>query len=233
VRATAPETSNVKAQAGSAANADGQEFIRRLQHQEQAAFTRLVQSQQLALKRFIRSIAGNQFVDDILQETWLSAYRGLPKFEGRSGLKTWLFTIARNETYKQLTRRNVVSPVAALPPDEADGADHWLEQQFDHNGNWLDNPLAWDLDSPEALLQAENLRDCISSTVDAMTADQQTVLNLREIEQMSMQEISAVTGLNNANVRVLLHRARLQLLQTITCYQRTGECMTRVTRPRP
>lgn len=222
----------MKAPAGSEADTDVPEFIQRLRRQEKAAFTSLVQTQQLALKRFIRAMAGNQFVDDILQETWLSAYRGLPGFEGRSGLKTWLFTIARNETRKQLRKRNIVSSVTTLHADEGDGTDYWIEQQFDQKGSWLDSPLALDLDSPEALLQADNLRDCISSTLKMMTPDQQTVLNLREMDQMSMQEISAVTGLNNSNVRVLLHRARMHLLQTITHYQQTGECLNNVARLR-
>lgn len=198
-------------------------LLQRLREQDLVAFAQLVRQFQLPLKRFVRTLIGAQHAEDVVQEAWLAAWRGLPGFEGRAGLKTWLFTIARNEAIKVL-RKNGSQP-RANPADagEADSSEQWLEQQFDAEGSWLVHPKLWDMDTPEALLQADSLKDCIEHIVAGLVPDQRSVLRLREIEQMDLEDIARLMELSPGNIRVLLHRARLQLLRKLGTYHETGE----------
>ncbi len=82
----------------------------------------------------------------------------------------------------------------------------------------------WHVDSPLALLENTQLQHCIDSTLERLSADQRAVFTLRDLQQMDLQDICNILQLSNSNVRVLLHRARLTLMQVINRYQETGSC---------
>jgi RNA polymerase sigma-70 factor (ECF subfamily) len=74
------------------------------------------------------------------------------------------------------------------------------------------------------MLQEDQLRQCIEHTLTVLPENQKAVFLLRDVEQSDLSEIADTLAISQANVRVLLHRARLRLMTTINHYQETGEC---------
>jgi len=113
--------------------ADDAHLLERLLKGEQRAYKELVSQYQSAMRAVAYAIAGQRHADEVVQDAWLSVVRNLPKFEGRSSLKTWLLTITANAAksrYKQ-NRREVLlddlpSPHGTIG-DERFSADdgHW------------------------------------------------------------------------------------------------------------
>jgi RNA polymerase sigma-70 factor (ECF subfamily) len=200
------------------------DFIRRLLSRDQAAFRALVKRYHARLLGFAGSIAGERLAEEIVQEAWMSAWRALPGFEGRAALKTWLYTIVRNECTARLRKEQRVQTVSIDEELHEDGIDAWFAANFVQNGHWQGGIAAWTMDTPEQLLEEEQLRDCLEHNIASLQAMQRSVFMLRDLEQLSLEEICNILGLSDSNVRVLLHRARLKLLQVINHYQETGEC---------
>lgn len=199
------------------------EFIDRLRQQEQAAFSLLVQKGHYRLMGFASSIIGRELAEEIMQDAWFAIWRGLPGFEGRSSLLTWLYTIVRNECFARLKKEGRMVMVNAPVHDEAQLED-WMAERFHADGHWNDAPAQWSINSPEAMQEEQDLRDCLQHQLDQLQQNQQAVFRLRELEQLPLEEVCNILDLSHSNVRVLLHRARLRLLRVIDHYQTTGEC---------
>lgn len=200
------------------------QFIQRLRQQEQGGFRTLVKHFHKRLLAFAKSLAGERFAEEIVQEAWVAIWRGLPGFEGRASLKTWLYTIVRNECAARLRKERRMPMVNIDTERYQDGVDEWLAANFASDGHWQAGIPEWSMESPEELLEEEQLRDCLEKSMAGLQAVQQSVFRLRDIEQLPLEEICNILNLSSSNVRVLLHRARLKLLQVINHYQKTGEC---------
>lgn len=199
-------------------------FIEALKRQGQAEFRLLVKHYHLRLLGFAASIAGRNVAEEVVQEAWLAIWRGLPAFEARASLKTWLYTIVRNECAGRL-RKDKRMPTVNIDEEQfADGIDAWFAANFIEDGHWESAIPKWGMETPEQLLEEAQLRDCIEKNLLNLQALQRSVFRLRDIEQMALEEICNILDLSSSNVRVLLHRARLKLLQVVDHYQETGEC---------
>jgi RNA polymerase sigma-70 factor (ECF subfamily) len=98
------------------------------------------------------------------------------------------------------------------------------ENLFDPNGGWSKPPPKWDISSPEQLLEESQLQECIEKTAESLPEQQRAVFVLREIEQQDLADVRNMLELSDSNVRVLLHRARVKLMQVIDRYRETGTC---------
>jgi RNA polymerase sigma-70 factor (ECF subfamily) len=200
------------------------DFIARLAAGDQAAFHKLVKHYHPRLLGFAGSIVGENLAEEIVQEAWVSVWRGLPRFEGRAALKTWLYTIVRNECTARL-RKDKRMPLVNMDEElYEDGIDAWFAANFVEDGHWRGGIAPWTLETPEQLLEETQLRDCLDRNIASLQAMQRSVFRLRDIDQLGLDEICNILNLSDSNVRVLLHRARLKLLQVINHYQETGEC---------
>lgn len=204
-------------------------FVTRLQQQEHAAFCRLVQLYHRRLVGFAGSMAGVELAEDVVQEAWLSAWKALPGFEGRSTLSTWLYTIVRHACIARLIKEKPNRRPAAPAEDVdaelvADGVDEWFDESFKDDGHRQSPPVDWHLNTPEALLEEEQLQRCIEHHIARLQPMQKAVFQLRDLDQVELEEICNMLQLTHSNVRVLLHRARLRLQQVLDHYQLTGEC---------
>lgn len=192
-----------------------------LQQQDHAAFSLLVARYHRPLLAVARSIIGDSLAEEVVQEAWVSIFRSLPGFEGRSSLKTWLYTIVGNEARTRLRKEKRI--VALEDLGEAEPA--YLDgSHFNRVGHWRTPPPDWHNESPEQLLEEQQLQKCIDATLALLSPTQKAVFTLREIEQQSLGDICNILELNDSNVRVLLHRARVKLMHVIDRYQVTGEC---------
>ncbi len=199
---------------------DQSALIQRLLAGDEAAFRRLVALHQQAMYSLARSIAGEAIADEVVQEAWLAVIRALPKFEQRSSLKTWILRIVGNHAKSRLRKESRHINFSDLGDgDEALGAD-----RFRGDGHWRQPLTAWRVDQPEELLASEQLRQCLQTAIEALPANQRSVLMLRDREGLAMEDICKILDLSDSNARVLLHRARTRLWRAIEQYEENLSC---------
>lgn len=199
---------------------DEKALIARLQLGDNAAFQQLISEHHRRLLIVARSIIGDVFAEDVVQEAWTSIYKAIGKFEGRSSLTTWIVQIVSNEAKSRLRREKRHSSygdIEEIRPTLDEGS-------FDSDGHWQNPPARWDINTPELMLQEDQLQRCIEHTLTVLPERQKAVFLLRDVDQLALSDIAESLALSEANVRVLLHRARLRLMQVIDHYQETGEC---------
>jgi RNA polymerase sigma-70 factor (ECF subfamily) len=191
---------------------------------DQAAFTRLVAHYHARLVAFAATLVDAGRAEEVVQDAWVAAWRALPGFQQRATLKTWLYTIVRNGCLHCLWREKRLRTVAIEEELHRDGIDGWFAAAFAADGHWQQAPPIWHLPSPDALLEEQQLRDCLEHHIARLQALQRSVFQLRDIEQLPMDDVCNILDISASNARVLLHRARLQLQRVVDHYQETGEC---------
>jgi len=188
---------------------------------DENTFRLVIRLYQNGMKSLAVSIVGEKIADEVVQEAWLSMIAALPKFEGRSSLKTWILRIVANEAKTRLRKeQRSVSLEAMLATDMT------MEARFSTSGEWISPPTQWQADSPEALLTSEELRICMQQLLTGLPYLQGATLTLKEQQGFSAQEICNILEVSESNIRVLLHRARNRLFVCVEHFQTTGECRT-------
>jgi RNA polymerase sigma-70 factor, ECF subfamily len=165
-----------------------------------------------------RAIVGPANAEDIVQDAWLTVFKQIDGFEHRAALGTWLQRIVSNRAISHLRAhaREVAPPVAEGSEPDAD----W----FDSAGNWANPPRSWDMASPDDLLTAADLQDCIDKHLQLMPEAQREVIVMRDMQDQGFDEICNSLAVTTSNARVLLHRARLRLMKMVDHFQETGAC---------
>ena len=182
------------------------DLLLRLRSGDEQAFVTLVERYHEPMLRLAVSFVPSRAVaEEVVQDTWLAVVRGLDGFEGRSSLRTWVFRILVNQARTTGTREHRSVPVAD-PEPAVDTS------RFDASGSWSDPPERW-IEAAEGRIDAGKLADRIRARIDELPARQRQVVILRDIEEMSSEEVCAVLAISEANQRVLLHRGRSRLRQ--------------------
>jgi RNA polymerase sigma-70 factor (ECF subfamily) len=195
-----------------------------LRQGDEAAFMRVVDRYHGRMVRLALVYVGDQDVaEEVAQEAWLGVLRGLPRFEARSSLRTWIFHIVVNRAKTRAGREGRSIPFSALW-EETD-ADEPMEDpaQFlpaDHPrwpGHWVSFPRSWEQVPEERLLAIETLA-YIGEAIEGLPPNQRMVITLRDVEGLPSDEICNVLGISETNQRVLLHRARTQVRRALAHY---------------
>ena len=194
------------------------EILKRLLDGDEAIFNQVFSAYYSSMQAVAYAIAGPIIADEVVQEAWLSALKALPKFEGRSSLKSWLIRIVANEAKTRRRKENRSVSLEAIQ-------DTWAtDPRFTENSHWKNPSSQWHVDTPEDILSAEELKDCIEKNMQKLPENQLAVLRLRDAGGLSMDELCNILDVSSSNVRVLLHRARDKVLRVIDHFQITGEC---------
>jgi RNA polymerase sigma-70 factor, ECF subfamily len=143
--------------------------------------------------------------EEVVQDTWLAVLRGLDAFEGRSSLRTWLFRILVNQARTTGTKEHRCVPI----PDPEPAVD---PARFHASGGWADPPERW-IEAAEGRLEAGKLADRLRALMDELPARQREVVLLRDVEELTSDEVCSVLSISDGNQRVLLHRGRSRLRQ--------------------
>jgi RNA polymerase sigma-70 factor, ECF subfamily len=194
------------------------ELLQGLVQRNPAAFRAAVEIHSGRMLATARAIAGSADAEDIVQDAWLAVYQKIATFQRRASLGTWIQRIVINRAISHL--RSASREVQAPEPSDGDSAGDW----FDDAGRWAHPPVAWSAESPEALLSAGALQDCIDKHLALMPANQRSLVIMRDMEGMEFEEICNALGLSSSNARVLLHRGRLRLMNMVNGFQETGSC---------
>lgn len=200
--------------------AEEKDLLIRLKAGEKSAFDLLVKTYHVPMLRFVSRIIGDAQAEEVVQDAWLAAIRNLNKFEGRSTLKSWLYTIAANEAKSRLRK----SKREAVVPLSTDNEPLFEEGRFSSNGHWARPPASWHDESPEALLGSEDFIRCLEFHMNKLPEVQREALQLRDYEEMEFEEICNILSVSASNVRVLIHRARVKIHSMIAHFEETGTC---------
>ena len=141
---------------------------------------------------------------DVVQQTFLSAFTHLEQFEGRASPSTWLYRIAYNAAQDELRRRGE----DALPEEDAADAE---EAPVPLPTALVD----WRVD-PARLLEDAEARLALDAAIAALPARLRAVFLLRDVEQLSTEAAAESLGVTPAAVKVRLHRARLALRESLS-----------------
>ena len=192
---------------------DDRVLLERLRAGDEAAFRTLVDRHDRTLRRVARTfVRTSSAADEVVQETWLAVVGGLDDFEGRSSLRTWIFSILVNRarTYAVRDARSV--PFSALESDDGPTVE---PVAFGADGRWSSAPPRLDGDPETGLLAAE-LREHLLQAVDTLPPAQRAVITLRDLVGVSPEEACELLELSDGNQRVLLHRARARVRTALT-----------------
>lgn len=141
------------------------------------------------------------------QDTFLSAFRGLPKFKKESTFSTWLYRIATNASLMKYRKRR-------------DGHVSYEQSQSSQpDAEPLQLESDWSARPDQELLDAET-RELLSREIDRLPDDLRTVFVLRDIQEQSNQDVATELGLSVAAVKSRLHRARIRLRDRLDRYFR-------------
>jgi RNA polymerase sigma-70 factor (ECF subfamily) len=195
-----------------------EQILKKLLSGDEVVFNQIFKQYYGSMRAVAYSIAGPVIADEVVQEAWMSALRALSKFEGRSSLKSWLIRIVANEAK---TRRRKESRSVSLESMQESWA---TDPRFTENSHWQNPSAQWHADTPDALLDADELKDCIEKNMQNLPENQLAALRLRDSGGLSMDELCNILEVSSSNVRVLLHRARDKMLKVIDHFQITGEC---------
>ena len=149
--------------------------------------------------RFANRLCGEtEAAKDLVQETFLNAYRGFSKFRGEAQVSTWLYAIA-SRACMRMRRRRKGAPERELSLDEfVPTSEGEFRLQIPVEGL-----------SPEAALENKELRQALDTAINKLPGKYKMVLVLRDMEGVSAKEVGTIMGLNERAVKSRLHRARL------------------------
>lgn len=171
------------------------ELVRRVRRGDAAAFDLLYLRYQHKVQALLaRYLTRHQDVEDIAQETFIKAYRALPRFRGESAFYTWLYRIAVNTAKNHLAARPQRVQTVELDAEDADGGElaAALRQE----------------DGPEDAAQSDELKEAIDAAIAALPEDLRSALTLREFNGLSYAQIAEVLDCPVGTVRSRIFRAR-------------------------
>ena len=143
--------------------------------------------------------------EDLVQETFLSALKGLAGYKGEASEKNWLFAILKNKIIDHYRKKAKTSAVMASP--QSDTGDDW----FNEEGRWAENRMPLDWTAADNPTERKEIQQIINACKDKLKDLQQEVFILKYLEDVDSDEICKVLDITSSNYWVLPHRARLQM----------------------
>jgi RNA polymerase sigma-70 factor, ECF subfamily len=189
---------------GLAGEIDEQALVARLKAGDAAAFELVVRTYSARLLAVTRRIVGSdEDAQDALQDTFLSAFRSVGRFEGGSLLSTWLHRIAVNAALMKLRtrRRKPEQPIDGLLPS------------YREDGHHAEVFSSWD-PPVDVALEQEHMRAMVRQQIAQLPDRYRVILMMRDIEELDTEETAKLLGITPNAVKIRLHRAR-QALRTL------------------
>jgi RNA polymerase sigma-70 factor (ECF subfamily) len=183
-------------------------LLRRLRERDERAFREMMeQYQDRVFNLLYRMIGTREEAEDLAQEVFVTVFKSIDQFRGESKFSTWLYRVAANHCknrIKYLSRRH----------DRDTGVlDDAAERQSVAQGG---APIgAGHIEGPDRVLEGIEMEKLVQQAIALLDEDQRLVVVLRDIEELSYEEICQITGLPEGTVKSRLHRARLALKEKL------------------
>lgn len=179
-------------------------FVARLVARDEAAFNELVVAYERRVFALVfRMIGRRDEAEDLAQEVFVQVFKAIDQFRGESKLSTWIFRIAVNlckNKAKYLSRRKV---------GEQEDVHEIADRVTGDGGKGV--TVSGAINRPDEILEGMQLERIVKRAIEQVDADFREVLILRDVEDMSYDEIAEVTGLPEGTVKSRIFRARAQL----------------------
>jgi RNA polymerase sigma-70 factor (ECF subfamily) len=207
-------------------DADDPRTIAALLAGDEATFTVLLTRHYPAMLRVAMIyVADRAVAEEVVQDTWVAVLQGLPRFEGRAALKTWIFRILTNQAQTRGKREARLVPFSALALEGDEGgaapsvdparfrpAD---DPRWPHH--WASPPQSWE-GLPEERLLAQETRGYIQQAIATLAPRQRAIIIMRDVQGWPPEEVCNVFGITETHQRVLLHRARSKVRSALEQY---------------
>lgn len=171
-----------------------EQLVERAQAGDRRAFELLVRKYQYKIVQLVGRLVGDADAPDVAQETFIKAWRALNGFRGQSAFYTWLYRIGINTAKNHLVARGRRPSNQDIDVEDA--------EQFGHTEQMSD------VDTPEALLLSDEIRQKVSETIAGLPPDLRQAITLRELEGLSYEEIAEAMNCPIGTVRSRIFRAR-------------------------
>jgi RNA polymerase sigma-70 factor (ECF subfamily) len=175
--------------------ATDEELVQRAQRDDERAFGELVTRYETKVYSLaLKMLRNPEDAEDVLQDPFLRAYRGIKAFQGHSTFSTWIYRITANSALMRLRKKQ-------LPTVSIEDAD---EREAPINiADWAPGPVE--------RLMTEETRVAMEDAIEALPPEFRQVFILRDVEELSNAEVAEVLDLSVAAVKSRLHRARLKV----------------------
>lgn len=178
------------------------ELIKRVLGGEKELYEILVRRNNQKLYRVIRSYLKEEVeIEDVMQESYIKAYTKLYLFKLESSFSTWLIRIGINESLARLKEKGKLYHINELSSDL-------------QSNTILEIPDSKQLNPQNKMIRSE-AKQLLEDAIDSLDSKYRTVYILREVEEMSLKEISIALDLTLANVKVRLHRSKEMLKEKL------------------
>ncbi len=145
----------------------------------------------MAFNVALRITHNREDAEEVIQDAFLKVYYSIKDFEGKSKFTTWLFRIVYNQAISKIRKKTI---------DQ-----HTLDEEI------IDNFTAGEISNGLTYLKAEEQTKYINLALVKLTEEDSTIVTLFYLNESSVEEVSEITGLSEANVKVKLHRSRKKL----------------------
>lgn len=178
-------------------------LVLRVQQGDKQAFNLLASKYHRRLARLLTRLLKNQEdIEDVIQESFIKAYRAIGNFRGESAFYTWIYRIAINSA------KNLLVTQSRRPSTISDTQDS-------ENETFEDNSALSNIDTPESLVQTRQIGEAVNQAMIALPDDLRDAIVMREIDGLSYEEIAAAMGCPIGTVRSRIFRAREAISEKI------------------
>jgi len=177
-------------------------LIARLKERDERAFNEIVRAHGDKVFSLVYRMIGNRAeAEDLAQEVFVTVFKTVDTFRGESKFSTWLLRIAANHCknrIKYLSRRRT----------DGGGLDDIAEEKMSDVGR---APMQSHIDAPDVLLEAAELDRIMQAAIGELDEEHRLLIVLRDVEELSYEEIGEVTALAEGTIKSRLHRARMTI----------------------
>ena len=186
-------------------------FLRRLRDRDEAAFREMVEEyQDQVFSLLYRMLGSRAEAEDIAQEVFVTVFKSIDQFRGESKFSTWLYRIAANHSKNRIKYLSRRYDRATSEYDEA--------AERDVNAQRGEGIGQARIASPDAALEGAELERTVQAAIHDLDEDHRLVIVLRDIEELSYEEIAEIAGLPEGTVKSRIHRARVALKEKLAHY---------------
>ena len=181
-------------------------LVRRLKRRDERAFADLLRLYQHKVYNLVYRMLGDSAeAEDVSQEVFVTVFRSIDTFRGDSKLSTWIYRIAVNHCknrLKYLARRSYKETESYEDGEQGAGIP-------------ATPGLQAEMDGPDVILEGLQLERLVQEAIATLDEEHRLLIVLRDVQELSYQEIVQITGLQEGTVKSRLHRARMAIKDRI------------------
>jgi len=184
-------------------------LLRKVRQRDEKAFQEIVELYRDRVYNLTFRMMGNaEDAEDVAQEVFISVFKNIYSFRGDAKFSTWLYRVAANHC------KNRIKYLARRHDRQKDQFDETIDR--DQASGALMGPSS--SPRPDARLETLELEQVMRAAIQSLDENQRLLVVLRDIEELSYEEICAITELPQGTVKSRLHRARVELRKKMTKY---------------